>query len=169
MKEFIKNVKVDFKFKQFVSISSIILIVVDIASKLYADSVLKQGVVTVVDGFFNFALAYNTGVSFSMFNNLESGQYILATIAVVAGYVFSVLVLNSTRRVDMVGYGLISAGAYGNAFDRFMHGHVIDFLDFHYKNWHYPTFNFADCFIFIGVAIILLDGFGIFKSKSKSL
>tara|TARA_Y100001960_G_scaffold330611_1_gene425112 strand:- start:293 stop:817 length:525 start_codon:yes stop_codon:yes gene_type:complete len=154
-----ENFKVDTNFKIKFLIFADLLIVIDLVSKFIADDVLKTQTISVIDGFFNFALAYNTGVSFSMFNDVEGGAYILSAFAIIASTVLAALAIGTTRRVEVVGYGLIYAGALANGIDRVLNGHVIDFLDFYYKNWHYPTFNFADCFIFIGVAVLLLEGF----------
>ncbi|HAG52473.1 MAG TPA: signal peptidase II [Alphaproteobacteria bacterium] len=165
--KYIKNIKVNLKFKIAMLSLSSALVIIDLATKFIADDILKTKTIPVIDGFFNFALAYNTGVSFSMFNDLSQGPVILATIAIVAGILLYDVVMFSTRKVDIVGYALIASGAFANGIDRIMNGHVIDFLDFYYKNWHYPTFNLADCFIFIGVAILLLEGF--FTKKAKNI
>lgn len=44
-------------------------------------------------------------------------------------------------------------------------GHVVDFLDFYWQRAHWPAFNLADSFIFIGAAMIVLDGFRSEKKK----
>lgn len=153
------NVNINFQSKLIASMMLMLLVAVDLGSKFIADDMLQDQSITVINNYFNLALAYNTGVSFSMFNDLANGALLLAVFAILAGMFIEVLVLASTRKIEIYGYTLIAAGAYGNGIDRLLNGHVIDFLDFYYKNWHYPTFNFADCFIFIGVAIILLEGF----------
>jgi len=55
-----------------------------------------------------------------------------------------------------VGFGLLCGGIVGNLLDRVIHGHVIDFLDFHFGNYVYPTFNVADSGICIGVILYLI-------------
>jgi signal peptidase II len=37
------------------------------------------------------------------------------------------------------------------------YGHVIDFLDFHWRGWHWPAFNLADSAIVCGAALLILD------------
>lgn len=162
------NVNIDTRFKIKVLLLADCLIIFDLITKFIADDILKTKTISIIDGFFNFALAYNRGVSFSMFNDLSSGPIVLTAIALIAGVVLFIMAMNSLRRVEIVGYSLIYAGAFANGIDRFLNGHVIDFLDFYYKNWHYPTFNFADCYIFIGVAILLLEGF-ITKKEPKKI
>jgi len=55
------------------------------------------------------------------------------------------------RKIAKYGYILIIAGAIGNLIDRIRIGRVIDFIDFHIKDWHYPSFNIADSSITIGI------------------
>ena len=64
-------------------------------------------------------------------------------------------------------FGLLTGGILGNVTDRILHGHVIDFLDFHlpfslpylFPHGRYPAFNIADCGIVIGVILYLLFSF----------
>ena len=53
-----------------------------------------------------------------------------------------------------VSFGLISGGAVGNVIDRLKQGAVIDFLDFHIKDHHWPAFNVADVAICGGAFFI---------------
>ena len=58
--------------------------------------------------------------------------------------------------------GFVVGGALGNVIDRFLHGAVVDFLDFHAAGYHWPAFNVADSAITIGVVILIIDSL---KSK----
>ena len=69
------------------------------------------------------------------------------------------------QRWSGIAYSLIIGGALGNVFDRLVLGHVVDFLDFYWQRAHWPAFNLADSFIFIGAAMIVLDGFRSEKKK----
>jgi signal peptidase II len=51
----------------------------------------------------------------------------------------------------------ILGGAIGNVVDRVMHGYVVDFLDFHLAERHFPAFNVADSAITIGAICLILD------------
>jgi signal peptidase II len=63
-------------------------------------------------------------------------------------------------RLFAVSVPLIVAGAIGNFVDRVRFGYVVDFIRFHINDrWAYPTFNVADAWITIGVALILIEGF----------
>ena len=62
-------------------------------------------------------------------------------------------------REEHIGAGFLSGGALGNALDRVIYGSVVDFLDFHWNDIHFPTFNFADTFITFGVILIFFANF----------
>ena len=53
-------------------------------------------------------------------------------------------------------YAIIIGGAIGNFYDRVVYFAVPDFIDLHYKDFHWFTFNFADIFITLGVILILI-------------
>ena len=60
----------------------------------------------------------------------------------------------------------LPSGSVGNLIDRLRYGAVVDFLDFDFKEYHWPMFNVADSFICIGVfALILLPNGKSDKSK----
>jgi signal peptidase II len=59
-------------------------------------------------------------------------------------------------RFLLFGLGLVIGGALGNIHDRLRYNAVIDFLDFHVKNTHWPAFNIADIGICVGVFVIIL-------------
>ena len=50
---------------------------------------------------------------------------------------------------------LIMGGALGNLIDRLFRGAVVDFLDFYYQSYHWPTFNIADVCITVGALTIV--------------
>ena len=51
----------------------------------------------------------------------------------------------------------VLAGAVGNLIDRLTHGHVIDFIDVYYHQYHWPVFNLADSVICIGAVLLMID------------
>ncbi|MFD2263504.1 signal peptidase II [Lacibacterium aquatile] len=129
----------------------------DQLSKLWMLEWLVERGSVVVLPFFNFSLGYNTGVSFSLFaGNGEGTRWALTGIAILAAIFFSVMAFKTRLWLEAVGYGLMVGGSLGNALDRIRIGAVVDFLDIHGWGWHWPTFNLADSFLFLGVALLLL-------------
>lgn len=113
--------------------------------------------VKTINPFFRILLVWNNGISFSMLSShsqlVRWGLVAFALLIVLYLIKFLKKEKNSVIQFSLV---LIIAGALGNIIDRIRFGAVIDFLDFHYNSYHWPAFNFADIFICIGVAIIII-------------
>ena len=62
-------------------------------------------------------------------------------------------------RYSSLGFIFIASGAIGNAIDRIIYGKVVDFIDFHIEDLHWPAFNLADTIIFIGAFLFLYNQF----------
>lgn len=117
-----------------------------------------------VTSFFNLVVAWNTGVSFSMFNNLgDAGVYILSSFALLVAFFLLCWLKNEKSRYMQIALGMVIGGAIGNVIDRVRLGAVFDFLDVHISTHHWPAFNLADSFICIGAVMIICDG--LFNNK----
>ncbi|TCM73488.1 signal peptidase II [Rhizobium sp. BK068] len=100
---------------------------------------------------------YNLGVAFSMLSGMD-GWFIVGMRLIIVAFV--IWLWNRTdkqRTFAHLGYALIIAGALGNLIDRFLYGHVIDYILFHTKTWSFAVFNLADSFITIGAGCVILD------------
>jgi signal peptidase II len=137
-----------------------IVILLDQISKITIARLFTYGESLPVTSFFNLVLAYNKGAAFSFLAS-ESGwqRYVFTAIGVVAAiFITYLLKQNAGQRLFCWALALIMGGALGNVIDRVLYGHVIDFLDFHYKNaYHFPAFNVADSAICVGAALFILD------------
>jgi signal peptidase II len=137
-----------------------IIILFDQVTKITIERLFSYGEDLVLTSFFNLTLAYNKGAAFSFLASAGGWQrYFFTAIGVIAAVVITYLLKkNSSQRLFCWSLSLILGGAIGNVIDRIMHGHVIDFLDFHYKSvYHFPAFNIADSAICIGAALFILD------------
>jgi len=135
----------------------------DQATKAWAIRKLRfSGDISVIQDFFSFSYAENTGVAFSMFNDSgDSGRWILSGLAFVAATLVVYFFWRTPRTNDRIlgALALLLAGIVGNLVDRVRIGFVVDFIDFQFGNWHYPTFNVADIAICTGAGLLLLDMF----------
>lgn len=129
----------------------------DVLSKLWILSHLHEGEsLAVIPGFFNLSLGFNTGAIFGSLQGLPGwARTLLFTVTgILALFYFGRLFLKEgTPPMERMALGLILGGALGNGLDRFMHGHVVDFLDFVFGGWHYWTFNLADSAIVCGAVL----------------
>ena len=114
---------------------------------------------TSVTSFFNVVRVHNTGAAFSFLANESGWQRWFFTGIGVAAAVFIIWMLKSHAGQKLFSFAMacILGGAIGNVVDRTLHGYVVDFLDFHYGNWHFPAFNIADSAITIGAVCLILD------------
>lgn len=96
----------------------------------------------------------NMGAAFGILQN-QRWLFIIITIAVVIGIVYSLVRIGKTQPRVSLALSLVLGGAIGNFIDRLMTGQVVDFFDFTLIN--FPIFNVADMAITIGVAILLID------------
>ena len=110
---------------------------------------------------------WNSGISFGMLQ--DYGNFGRFTFTIIAVIISIWLIWNSIylKTISSIGYNLIAGGALGNAIDRIIYGKVIDFIDLHYLDNHWPAFNFADSFIFIGVTLFLYNEISFSKVKKN--
>ena len=136
-----------------------ILVVIDQITK-YLVVINKESLhsnpIELITGFFNLVYVRNTGAAWGMFhgNNL-----ILLIIAVIALVVFSIFFKAITEWYPerVVGFFMVISGIIGNSIDRVFRGSVVDFLDFFYNTYHWPSFNVADSAICVGVILIIIS------------
>jgi signal peptidase II len=110
--------------------------------------------------FFNVTLAYNTGAAFGFLHSDSGWQTtFFCTLVVIVGLFIIIWLYRLPRQaiISNLALTLILGGAIGNAWDRLLYGHVIDFFDFHLKGWHFAIFNIADCAICIGAFFLVLQ------------
>jgi signal peptidase II len=138
-----------------------LVLVLDQATKAIALARLEPGMpVTVVEGVFSLTLVMNPGLAFGMLGAVPvAWRWIVGLLSVGALVVLAVLatrLLGSGGRLARLALGLIFGGAVGNLIDRARFGAVVDFLDFFWREYHWPAFNVADSAISVGVALLAL-------------
>jgi magnesium-transporting ATPase (P-type) len=82
-----------------------------------------------------------------------------ASLLVVANGLRLLLWRGVSTRVETAACILITGGGMGNVIDRLRIGAVVDYLDFYWKNWHWPAFNLADIAIVFGAMLFVWASF----------
>lgn len=147
----------------WLSLGSLLL---DQASKIAVDKSMQLHESIAVVPFFNLTYMRNTGAAFSFLSEAGGWQrwlFTLLTIIITTVLVVWLSRLQKHETLLAVALSLILGGAIGNLIDRVLYGYVIDFVDVYYQTWHFATFNIADSAISIGVALMLLESFGVGK------
>ena len=124
---------------------------------------------------FNLTLHYNKGAAFSFLSNAGGWQrYFLTGISAVVSVVLIIWLarLLKTEKIMTWSLALILGGAVGNLIDRAIYGHVIDFIELHWNNAYFPSFNIADSAITVGTILLIwatfTEGDGSLDDESKN-
>jgi signal peptidase II len=136
-----------------------LVIVADQLTKTLVLHEFRLGDSTTVTSFFNLVRVHNTGAAFSFLAGASGWQrWFFVGIGVVAT-IFIVWMLRSHGGQKLFAFALsmILGGAVGNVVDRLLHGYVVDFLQFHWGGWYFPSFNVADSAITVGAVCLILD------------
>jgi signal peptidase II len=137
------------------------VVVLDQITKAIALERLAPGLpVTVFDGWLSLTLVMNPGLAFGLLGTMPPAwRWVVAALSVVALLVLArvaLRVLPTGGWPGRLAIGLIFGGAVGNLIDRARFGAVVDFVDVHWRGWHWPAFNVADSAISVGVVLLAL-------------
>ena len=160
--------KKDILWKLAYLVASGAVFMIDQTTKAWAVRRLRLGDKEIIPGFLNFSYAQNPGVAFSMLDDHgDAGRWGLSIVAIIAATLVLYFFWKVPRSDDRIlgALALLLAGIVGNVVDRARLGFVIDWIDFQFGSWHYPTFNVADAAICIGAGLLILDLFLSRKNK----
>ncbi len=138
------------------------LIILDQITKSLVKSHFEWGEsIPIIKGFFNLTYVRNPGAAFGFLAEAHSSiRRPLFLFLPVVACIWLVWLIWSSRNKPLIlpiSYTLILSGAVGNLIDRFSHGYVVDFLDFHINDNHFPAFNVADSCISVAAGLLVLD------------
>ncbi len=114
--------------------------------------------VTVIPGLFDLCYIRNTGAAWGILPDATIWLALLS-VAMLAVIVIFRKSLMAGGGLETVGLGLICGGIIGNLIDRVWLKYVVDFLDFYWRDHHFPAFNVADSAICVGVFIYVVAQF----------
>jgi len=131
-----------------------LLVAADWASKLWITNRLALGEnLAVVDGWLYFVHRQNTGVAFSMFDDLPGDWRvpILSAVGVIGIVLFTRILRSTPDRLTRLAAAVVIAGAVGNLGDRLLNGQVTDFV---FVAFFPFVFNVADAAITAGGSLL---------------
>jgi signal peptidase II len=131
-----------------------------ITKSMVRQAIPLHAIVPVVSHFFNLVNTRNPGAAFGLFSDStspwRSGFLIAVSVALLAVVIG---VIWNSRRLQWeagIALALIIGGAASNLTDRIRYGRVTDFLDFHFRSYHWFTFNLADSAIVVGAFLLVI-------------
>ncbi|MGQ4659003.1 signal peptidase II [Lysobacter sp. F6437] len=141
---------------------SVVVIGLDQLTKYWVlTSLPEYTAIPVIEGVWNWYRTYNTGAAFSFLSDAGGWQkYFFVILAAGISGLLGYWLYRTPRRdwKTAMPYALVIGGAIGNVIDRLIHGHVVDFIQWHWQDWYWPAFNIADAAIVGGAVGIALYG-----------
>ena len=136
----------------------------DRISKIYILNIANNEELNIyINEFLNIILIWNTGIGFGLLSSNSSLLYNLMSLIIGSVIIILIYVGLMSEKFDKLIYSIIIGGALGNFYDRLSNKAVPDFIDLHYNNFHWFTFNVADIFITLGILAFILRNFCIKK------
>jgi signal peptidase II len=117
--------------------------------------------IPVLDGFIHLVHARNPGAAFSFLAEAPAwfrGPFFLViTIIAVVVLLYVIARAPAEDRLMRLALGGVLGGAFGNLLDRLIYGEVTDFIDVHWREYHWPAFNVADSSITLAVIAVVVQ------------
>ena len=135
----------------------LIIFAIDRLSKFYIINLVEEGqnLDIYINSYFNLYLVWNTGIGFGFFSSDTSFNYNLITFIIIIINIIILIMIFTSKRYQAFIFLVILGGSIGNLFDRIYYNAVPDFIDLHYKDFHWFIFNIADIFITVGIVCLI--------------
>ena len=138
---------------------ALVVIVLDQFTKTLILGYFQLGDSRQVTSFFNVVRVHNTGAAFSFLAGAAGWQrwFFIVLGVVAAGFIIWMLRSHPTQKLFCFAVTMIMGGALGNVIDRLLHGYVVDFIQVHWRDSYFPSFNLADSAITLGAVLLIAD------------
>ena len=137
-----------------------------LSKKWMLNNIFDSQRVIEINKYLNFVPVWNKGISFGMLSDFMNINFFMIIITLIISLFLVLWFLKTANKNLSISLTFIISGALGNLIDRFNHKAVVDFIDIHINNFHWPAFNFADTYITIGAFIYI---FAIFTSEKNNI
>ena len=145
---------------RYLLISLAVFLFDQLTKRIVSEGMVQHESIEVIPNLLNFTFINNRGAVFGLGSNVSSPylSWLLSLLSILSLIVILVYFLRVSAANPKLyaGLALVLGGALGNLFDRLRNGFVVDFIDLHWFNYHWPYFNVADSSICIGVGLLLL-------------
>lgn len=149
------------KYRIFLITLPLVLFLDQLIKYLVERAVPLYESIPVISGFFSITHVKNTGAAFGLFaGGISPFRTLFFGVITVGALIVIFLIFRRIREERVLAplsLAMIMAGALGNLVDRIRWGYVTDFLDFYWREYHWPAFNIADSAITVGVFLLLFE------------
>ena len=160
------NILKEFDKKNLLGLLIVILIfLVDRISKIKIINQTNTNNIYIND-YVNFDLVWNTGIGFGILSTNSNLIYNSISAIIGAVILFLIYLIIKSEFIDKILFSFVLGGALGNFYDRLVYFAVPDFIDVHYQNFHWFTFNIADIFITLGIIFVIFRDL-LFKNEKN--
>lgn len=138
----------------------IVVTALDQYTKHLAVERLKGGeIIEVIRKVFQLRYVENPGAAWgflaSASESFRAPFFIAVSLLAIAFIIYFYRKVGEDQKVMLASLAMILGGAVGNFIDRLHQNYVVDFIDWYWKDWHWPTFNIADSAISLGVILMV--------------
>ena len=147
------------QYRWFIGIALIGILLDQLTKELILANMSLHQSIELLENFVHITSVRNPGAAFGILadNSLRIPFFILVSVVASLGILWYLRREQGGNLRLQIGLSLIFSGAVGNLIDRIRFGEVIDFIDVHWYQYHWPAFNVADSAICIGVGLLLVD------------
>lgn len=144
---------------------TILLTVFDQITKVWAVAALKgRPAIVLLQNILELRYLENRGAAFGILQGRAIPLFVFTCVlSAVIIYIYSRIPENKKYIVFQICLIFLLAGAFGNMIDRFVNQYVVDFI--YFRLIDFPTFNVADCYVTVSVAVIAVIYLFIFKDE----
>jgi signal peptidase II len=133
----------------------------------------RRGPIVLIENVLQLQYAENTGGAASIMADHPQLLTVLS-LAALAIIIWWARTVPATEKLTRIGFAFVLGGAIGNLLDRIFRGgflfktYVVDFIDAHWHEYHWPTFNVADSAICVGIGVIFLAHFLTYRRSTQA-
>ena len=145
----------------------LIAVVLDQVIKYWVEIALPFQQAVPVVPFLSLYRTWNEGVAFSFLSGMSGWAIIGMRLLIVVFILWWWRNAAQAAALMHLGFAMIVAGAVGNIVDRFIYGHVVDYVLFHTETWSFAVFNLADGLITMGAVVVGFSELFLHRSDAK--
>jgi signal peptidase II len=155
-----ENREIRRRFGGPIALGVAIVILDQLTKRLIRSRVGFHQSIPILDGFLSIVHARNPGAAFSFLADapawFREPFFVAITLTAVVVLFYVIGRLPAEDRLMRIALGGVLGGAVGNLIDRLVYGEVTDFIDIHWRSYHWPAFNVADSGITIAISAVIL-------------